>query len=174
MASTLQITEQWIRQQPNLAKVPLLYTVDAPVGLACPNRSDDVMLVQFMLGKWMVPGAGKLGGTGYIISSGHVSNWYKTHLPATGHFDNRVLAYIFLFQLNCCGGSNSAAAVTGKIEPVRDLGSFHPSQKAMIELNVQIGGFGPKPFTQDWRNMPTDPDMPSQLSAALKKPGRPN
>ena len=160
MASTLTISAQWIRERPNIAKVPLLYTVDKAVGLGCPNSELDVMLVQYMLRKW-------------IETSLWVGNFPRGYqfrnLAVSGLFDNRVLAWIFFFQLTCCSAwGHDAGSLTGKIEPIRDIGSTTGS--TMIELNVQLGGFTPgKPFNSLWLNMADASDMPMQLSSALKK-----
>ncbi len=49
MAFKMLIPQDWIRQRPNMAKLPHLYNLDAAVGMQCPNHAIDVMLVQMLL-----------------------------------------------------------------------------------------------------------------------------
>jgi hypothetical protein len=48
MAFKQGIPQSWIHRQANVAKLPHVYNPDDAVGLNCPNRRVDVMLLQFL------------------------------------------------------------------------------------------------------------------------------
>jgi hypothetical protein len=149
MAYKQSIPESWKRQKPNIAKFPHIYNLDAAVGLNCPNRRLDVMLIQYMLQVWamMDHGVGyssqSVGGGGYG-PDGNVSVRHSVNpkslreggLPVTGVYDNRTLAWIFNYQLI---NWQETSQITGKVTPAASDGSSLNERHTLLRLNLQIG-----------------------------------
>src|SRR4029077_5730134 len=108
MAFKQGIPQNWIKRQPNGAKLPHIYNLDDAVGLNCPNKRLDVMLIQFMLLAWAT-------GAQYGIGEHRAATAALPigPLPANGAFDNRLLAWIFHYQL--VAWKNDVAGITGKV-----------------------------------------------------------
>ena len=52
MAYKQKIPQAWKNIHPNVAKLPFIYNLDDAVGIGCPNKRLDVMMVQVFLQRW--------------------------------------------------------------------------------------------------------------------------
>jgi len=153
VAFTQNIPANWIRKHPNVARLPHVYNLDNAVGLSCPNKRLDVMLIQVMLLIWATERKSGSLGSPNSPNALDIGN-----LPLDGVFDNRVQAWIYYYQLYHY--HERVAAMTGKIVPAAADGSslgdrFH----TLLHLNSQLG-----PSV----DLASRPATPRDLALALK------
>ncbi len=170
MAFKMLIPQDWIRQRPNMAKLPHLYNLDAAVGMQCPNHAIDVMLVQMLL--WCFARAFNLWGRdpeSYNVTGVHLGPMLGTRFPLDGIFTNRVLHWLFVFQ--DITSPNSLRDLTGKVEPIRSIASLSlPSVNTLAKLNLDLATSRAPPLHNTWLDMSSAPDVPGPLAQALRKP----
>jgi hypothetical protein len=156
MAFKQLLPADWIRQRQNLSKLPFLYNLDDAVGLGCPNRRLDVMLLQLMLFKWSKKIL-QLKGP-----------WYGFNiLPVNGIFDNRLLAWIFGYQV--MQWEKDLSAITGKALPIRGVSDLN-GRNVIADLNLQLIVFrGENLRFGEFTGMASAADTPQELAQALKK-----
>lgn len=167
MAFKQRIPEAFIKARPNAAKLPHIYNLDEAVGLHCPNRKLDVMLVQYLFSTWK----------NYVEEFGFGT---KTHqasiefgsLPATGHFDNRTLAWIFYFQLRFF--RDDIRLITGKVPPVRLDASLNGQRDMLVLLNMLVAnphkdGSLVSQTSKWWLDLSAAPGVPAELASALRQ-----
>jgi hypothetical protein len=162
MAFKQHIPQEWIKLRPNLAKIPHLYNLDEAVGLGCPNKRLDVMLLQLMLLSWSRYNLQNMGGKGISPKAGFMI------LPANGIFDNRLLGWILGFQL--FRWEPDSAAITGKALPIRGIASLD-GRNVIADLNLQIArpdASGRLKGGDLWSDMASAPGTPRELAEALK------
>lgn len=141
-------TETWARISPNIGNLgKYLYNLDAPVGAHCPNRPDDVMLVQTFLKiafDWRGSPQGFISG----LAAPHAGTLGMTggrSIRIDGHFDNAVLAWIYFYQLYHYLGN--ALYITGKVEPAKaDGSSISQPKHTLLYMNGQAKSFFPQMY----------------------------
>jgi hypothetical protein len=135
-------------------QVPFVYNIDHPVGLHCPNNRLDVMLVQVLL---FANQRGIEGGCGSLDDK---QTQALGPLEPNGKFDNRSLAWIFHYQLASYG--RNAAMITGRVEPLAQLGSTPTGNTMLADVNVNVLQIWPA-----FRDVTKAP-LPGELAAALR------
>jgi hypothetical protein len=152
MASKVSIPERWLQLSPNLKKVPHLYNIDQAVGLNCPNKPEDVVLVRFMLLKWSFTGAGP-----------HDKNFPDPgwgNVPASGTWDLYTLGWILMFQIM----NPDRGQMDGRFDPI-DFNGLPTQRRFLSWLNVLLLDNVPQLF----KDVSTAPGAPGILVQALKK-----
>jgi hypothetical protein len=118
VAYTMKIPDQWIKTSPNTAKLAPIYNIDADVGFNCPNRPDDVLLVQWLINVWGGPWYfGKADdGFGRAYTNTSSITGLEFFLPKmTGRFDGVTVTWIMMFQMI---KSKYSSKHDGKMSPV--------------------------------------------------------
>jgi len=155
MAFKQRIPQEWIKQRPNLAKLTHLYNLDEAVGLNCPNKRLDVMLLQFLLLHWSKK----------ILQL--KSPWYGFNiLPINGVFDNRLLAWIFGFQV--MQWEMELPAISGKAIPIRGMAELN-GRNVIADLNLHLMVIRDEKFGgRLWEDITSEPGIPLELAQAVK------
>jgi hypothetical protein len=136
----------------------VFYAIDHAVGAGCPNRRDDVLLVQFFL-RALAPRGDPETHESFTPSGEGI-------LAVDGICGSRSITYIKHFQ----GMMNRAAKdismgtwQDGRVDPVpagRQFGPLHGRAYTMIHLNTSYAAvFG----TDRHSAIHTDPDFPMEL-----------
>ena len=158
MARKMRIPEDWLKARPDLKNVPHLYTVDQAVGLDSPNKSDDVMLVQFMLSKWLASASSALVPTD---SKGQAtSRSVFGEIPLKGEWDLTTLGFIFIFQIR----NRATIQANGRFDPIK-MTQLPSTRDSMILLNGLLLGDSPNVF----RDLTMAPGIPAKLALILKE-----
>lgn len=99
MAYRMIIPEQWIRISQNTVNFgSTIYNVDGPVGFGCPNKNDDVLLVQYFITMWAGPYNNSKGGKTSVLTGANTKLIQR--LPQmNGVLDGVTVTWIMLFQL---------------------------------------------------------------------------
>ncbi len=90
MAYSMAIPAQWIKTNPNTAKLSPFYNLDSTVGFNGVNRQDDVLLVQWLLNIW--------GGAWYSGKTG-VTNLESFIPTMNGILDGVTVTWIMMYQM---------------------------------------------------------------------------
>jgi hypothetical protein len=147
----------------NPNRMKLVYSVDQPVGPGCPNRRDDVLLVQFLLRVAMEDNPPK--NVGYRPPD-------ERPITVDGLFGRQTAAYIRYFQEEDGrrvqqGQFQFAPATDGRIDPVASGTAFGAHSKTLytiVDLNiVYVNRHG----TQLHENISRDPLFPKELTKSL-------
>ena len=155
LAIKQRIPQEWVRQRPNLAKLTHLYNLDDTVGLNCPNKKLDVMLLQFMLQQWSTR----------ILQL--TSPWYGFNtLPINGVFDNRLLAWIFGYQV--MQWENHLPAISGKAIPIRGMSELN-GRNVIADLNLQLMNLRDEKLGRLWGDITSVSGIPPELAQAVKQ-----
>lgn len=130
-----------------------VFNIDSAVGVAGANRTDDVMLVQFLLGLW---GADHLGPAVPQTDPGvypplvhhlikGVGPAFQRFLPAIdGNCDSVTKTWIMMFQMCHKGGS---IIIDGRVDPIMPSQGTTLGKNTMALLNSIMA-------TQGFRDMP--------------------
>jgi hypothetical protein len=144
-----------IRRTTAIRALPVYFDVSDRVGLNCPNRRDDVMLVQYLLKK--------------TYQASPPGRWQPVIPPGGMRVDGRFgyldLYLILHYQLES-GLSGRGGYIDGIISPTR--GQFTTSQHVqytIIYLNLGLQAF----FPQVHDDPRSDPDFPPHLLGALAR-----
>jgi hypothetical protein len=136
----------------------LCYTVDHAVGTACPNKRDDVLLVQFFLkvnaegpqkAKYTPPGKPPITCDG---------NWG----PTSQAYLNKYIAE------NSAANPTSPLTKDGRVDPVvggKPTGSISGNTYTILALNASFKNVRGVPAMLD---ITTDPKFPSDLRPSIK------
>jgi hypothetical protein len=184
MAYKMKIPESWVKSSPNTAKIGYLFNLDSAVGDKCANRTDDVMLVQYILMTTLadpkpnsperLSGPGQVHdffdfvgasfaslGNGAIYISEEYRRLAKTFfdnqapLP-TGICDSVTVTWIRMFQMRNL--RRYVSTIDGRVDPISP--SLGPSAKStMIRLNVAL---------PVWQTDIAKSDAPGALKNALR------
>lgn len=153
MAYKARITDQMVKSSPNLKRVPHLYQIERAVGSNCPNIREDVLLIQFMLNRFLYTSpltGGKVAGN---------SIWGD--VPLNGTCDFPTLGFLIMFQLfNSQNGPS-----TGRIEPM-NLNALQLQGGFLALLNGHILTNEPQVFN----DFSVAPGIPSALIPFLRTP----
>ena len=137
--------------------LPVLYNIERAVGPVCPNRREDVMLVQYMLRAFFsatMPGRG-----GWIPHA---------RLKVDGVCGPITEEYISAFQHRAA--SIVAASLDNRMHPATEVfGPRHGFHFAIILLNTLLHRTQPILF----QNLPWAADMPADVKALLTRPEAP-
>jgi hypothetical protein len=156
MARKVLITEKMTTGNPNLRKVPHLYTIDQPVGLLFPDKLSpnvlaDVALVQFMLYIWK-----------YVTDTGIGSQPFgkgANRPPLTGKFDPVTLFWMLNMQ-----NFHLQDPVSCSFDPIDPAFPAKPGGASMKRLNTVILDLRPDLF----RDITKVPDCPTILIHPLR------
>lgn len=113
----------------NIGSFKVLLTVEQTVGRGCPNRRDDVMLVQFFL---------KVATDGGVPSGGYGPPGQQP-IKIDGIYGHQTQAYIDYYQAeNSRRNPASPLKADGRVDPVhgKALGSVTQSVYTILALNV--------------------------------------
>jgi hypothetical protein len=157
MASKMRIPDKWVQYRPEFKKGQYLYNIDQAVGLDCPNKSEDVALVQFMLSIWEyhLPRA--------VLSRDLDPKYIYGTVPVTGKWGVPTLGFILLYQMiNSLGGAG--AQVDGRFEPLNSNIVPNWGANCMYLLNSDLRDEVP----QNFQDLTKVPGIPGILVNALK------
>lgn len=139
------MAQKWFLKSPNL---PHLYVVNSAVGYGCSNRTDDVMLVQFLLRE--VLGANNKRPLGKLL----------TVDGSFGPFTH----YWMLFFQSIADQNSRSIDFKGIAEPAAGLKITLFSQGGMVG---HLNGFFRNAFPERWKHLEKDPSVPALLQKAM-------
>jgi hypothetical protein len=173
MAFKQQIPQSWIKQRPNAANLGHIYNLHDSVGLNCTNKKLDVMLLQVLLSVWADWRQGRPGTEGIVSAYEAGNESVRTaqlslslqlgKLSANGVCDNRLIAWIFFYQLYHF--KHDGVGIAGKVNAAKaDGSSLADARHTLLHLNVQIKSTWPQVFA----DLAGAPGVPADLASALK------
>jgi hypothetical protein len=182
MAYKMKIPESWLKANPKTANIGYLFNLDSAVGDKCANRTDDVMLVQYILmttladpkstsqpmkGPDQVHDFFDFVGASYAQLSNmgvQIAEEYR-HLAKT-FFDNQApvpngvcdsvtVTWIRMFQMRNL--RRFVSAIDGRVDPISPA-QGPQAKSTMIRLNVAL---------PVWQTDIAKSDAPGALKHAL-------
>jgi hypothetical protein len=149
MAYKQRMPEAWVRSDKSMEAWGHFYNLDQPVGLNCPNKRTDVLLVQLLLRSNL---EGDPNAKGFPT------------LTIDGFFGLSVLHWILNLQLKNAT-TNAAAIVDGKVHPARNLLNRHGTDfYHLLLLNNGLRLRAPDTF----KDMAGAASCPADLAAAVR------
>jgi hypothetical protein len=135
----------------------VMYSVDQPVGVASPNRREDVLLVQFFLARNRDQDAA--GRPGFIPPG-------RPPIVVDGVFGPTTAAHLTFFQTESNNRTAPRIRVDGRVDPLEGklLGSHTASLLTMAVLNFEYLNRQGKGFHS---NISIDPLFPAGLKSSL-------
>jgi hypothetical protein len=140
------------------ASLKLVYTIDQAVGNSCPNRRDDVLLVQFFL---------------KVVSEGPQKSQFtptgRGPMTTDGVWGSTSQAYLNQFiSVNSAQNPGSPLTQDGRVDPVvggRVTGARTGHVYTILALNTSFRTVRGEAALQD---ITTDPLFPQELRPSLK------
>jgi len=155
MAYRMRIPDQWVKSSPGVVNFgPVIYNVDQPVGSGCPNRSDDVLLVQYFITMWAGPYKNSKGGTTSVLTG--TNSTLIQRLPRiNGVVDGVTITWIMLFQLLQFPQGRQP---DGRVDPASPgMSPHHPNTILLLNMWGKVN---------EGLSLPVN--MPPQLQTALQ------
>jgi hypothetical protein len=183
MAYKMKAPEAWVKASPNTANIPYLLNLDSAVGENAANRSDDVMLVQWILMTtladpkpfpYLPPQPGGVhdffdwvgqSQINFVNMGTQLANEYRALAKTvfddqapipTGKCDSVTVTWIRMFQMKHF--RRFVSAIDGRVDPINTAqGPF--AKSTMIRLNVAL---------PVWRCDIANSDAPGAMKEAVR------
>ena len=150
MAYKQHIPALWLKAAPATANIGHFYNVDLAVGLNCPNKREDVMLVQLMM-RVLADNRAR---------SASVACWDSPPVRIDGIGDQLMIARIYTYQL----GNSASLTINGRVDPAKSTESpIGQGKLTIMHLNLNLMDF-PTVFA----DLSAVKAIPSDLAKAIK------
>lgn len=184
MAYKMKVPDSWVKASPNTAKIPYLLNLDSAVGEGAANRTDDVMLVQWILMTTLADPKpfpylpDQAGGVHDFFDwvgqsqidavniSTQIANQYRAlaktffdnQAPTpNGQCDSVTTTWIRMFQMKHL--RKFVSAIDGRVDPI-DIKKGPTAKSTMIRLNVAL---------PVWRLDIAKADVPAAVKDAVRE-----
>ena len=139
--------------------MPSFYNLDMAVGPDCPNRRDDVMLVQFLLKQ-------------FYAAPDRVADAPRGEMKVDGWWGGTTARWILAFQQRL-KKKGLSICVDGQVDPaLSESGSISHTVYTIRWLNGQwYGDLDSVHQNNHWNHLEEAVDAPSTLQAAVGPPG---